>query len=102
MQEAWIHLLRDISSLTGPSVVQKCFSMRVGLKLRKRRKDSLRFLKIYNTLLAVCGSRCVEREREKNVLRATFSVFEATFNGAKCNRWQMKSLCHTCAYMSWI
>ncbi len=55
--------------------VQKCFNMRVGLKLRKRRKDSLKFLRIYsNTLLTVSGSRSVERER--NVLRATFSVFE--------------------------
>jgi hypothetical protein len=74
VQEAWIHLLRDISSLTGPSVVQKCFSMRVGLKLRKRRKDSLRFLKIYNTLLAVCGSRCVERERKKCIESYFFCV----------------------------
>jgi hypothetical protein len=60
-------------------MVQKCFNMRVGLKLRKRRMDSLKFLKIYsNTLLTVCGSRCVkrERERERNALRATFSVFE--------------------------
>ncbi len=47
-------------------MVQKCFNMRVGLKLRKRRMDSLKFLKIYsNTLLTVCGSRCVERERER-------------------------------------
>lgn len=60
---------------SGPSMVQKCFNMRVGLKLRKRRKDSLKFLRIYsNTLLTVSGSRSVERER--NVLRATFSVFE--------------------------
>jgi len=104
VQEAWIHLLRDIWSLAGPSMVQKCFNMRVGLKLRKRRKDSLKFLRIYsNTLLTVSGSRSVEREREMYwELLFLYLKFGATFSGAKCNRWQMKFRCHTCSYVSWF
>ncbi len=57
-------------------MVQKCFNMRVGLKLRKRRTDSLKNFEdlqqhTFDRLwLKMCG------ERERNVLRATFSVFE--------------------------